>query len=110
MPAEERDLTSGTLWRKARTKKMVIGKSLETPEKIRSLQKKLYLKAKTEPEFRFYLLYDKVCRADILEHAYQLARANRGAAGVDGMTFSAIETMGRQEWLSGIGKALRERT
>src|SRR5712692_8815121 len=110
MPAEGRDLTSGTLWRKARTKKMVIGKSLETPEKIRSLQKKLYLKAKTEPDFRFYLLYDKVWRADILEHAYQLARANRGAAGVDGMTFSAIETAGRQEWLAGIGKALRDRS
>jgi len=89
---------------------MVIGQNLETPEKIRNLQKKLYLKAKTEPGFRFYLLYDKVWRADILEHAYALARDNRGAAGVDGVTFAAIESAGRKEWLSGIGKALRERT
>src|SRR5215203_2788698 len=101
-----RDLTSGTLWRKARSKRMVIGQNLETPEKIRNLQKKLYLKAKTEPGFRFYLLYDKVWRADILEHAYALARDNRGAAGVDGVTFAAIESAGRKEWLSGIGKAL----
>jgi RNA-directed DNA polymerase len=84
--------------------------SLETPEKIRTLQKKLYLKAKTEPDFRFYLLYDKVWRADILEHAYEVARSNRGAAGVDGVTFAAIEASGPEEWLAGIGKQLRERT
>jgi len=77
---------------------------------IRSLQKKLYLKAKAEPDFRFYLLYDKVWRADILEHAYELARDNRGAPGVDGLTFAAIEAAGLAEWLSGIGKELRERT
>src|SRR5215469_11526883 len=84
--------------------------SLETPEKIRSLQKKLYLKAKAEPDFRFYLLYDKVWREDILKHAYELARENDGAAGVDGVTFAAIEAAGLEEWLSGTGKMLRERT
>ncbi|HSY40641.1 MAG TPA: group II intron reverse transcriptase/maturase [Polyangia bacterium] len=84
--------------------------SLQTPEKIRNFQKKLYLKAKAEPDYRFYLLYDKVWRADILEHAYRLARANGGAAGVDGVTFAAIESTGLQEWLSGTGKMLRERT
>jgi RNA-directed DNA polymerase len=84
--------------------------SLETPEKIRSFQKKLYLKAKAEPDFRFYLLYDKVWRQDILEQAYELARENDGAAGVDGVTFAAIEAAGQEEWLAGIGKMLRERT
>ena len=65
--------------------------SLETPERIRSLQRKLYCKAKAEPAFRFYVVYDKICRADILAHAYALARDNGGAPGVDGVTFSAIE-------------------
>ncbi len=84
--------------------------SLETPEKIRNLQKKLYLKAKAEPDFRFYLLYDKVFRTDILDHAYRLARANGGAPGVDGVTFAKIEASGFEEWLTGLGKMLRERT
>src|SRR5919201_4395118 len=84
--------------------------SLETPEKIRSLQKKLYLKAKAEPDFRFYLLYDKVWRPDILEYAYELACENDGAAGVDGETFDKIEAAELDEWLSRIEKELRERT
>jgi len=58
--------------------------SLVTPEKIRTLQRKLYRKAKTAPAFRFYVLYDKICREDILRHAYGLARGNAGAPGVDG--------------------------
>ena len=84
--------------------------SLETPEKIRTLRKKLYLKAKAEPDFRFYLLYDKVWRPDILEHAYEVACDNDGAPGVDGMTFDMIEAAGLEEWLSGIEKELRERS
>ena len=74
--------------------------SLTTPERIRSLQRKLYCKAKAEPAYRFYTLYDKICRADILAHAYEVARANAGAPGVDGRTFEHIEASGLEEWLS----------
>lgn len=63
---------------------------LVTPENIRTLQRKLYRKAKQDPAFRFYALYDKVCRADILSHAYRLVRANKGSAGIDGVTFKDI--------------------
>src|ERR1700732_2337659 len=80
--------------------------SLVTPEKIRSLQRKLYRKAKAEPAFRFYVLYDKICREDILRHAYELARENAGAAGVDGMTFAQIEAAGLEAWLAGLREEL----
>ena len=76
--------------------------SLATPEKIRTLQRKLYCKAKAEPAFRFYVLYDKIYRADILHHAYAVARANAGAPGTDGMTFAAIEALGLESWLGGL--------
>src|SRR5215472_3418517 len=84
--------------------------SLTTPEKIRTLQRKLYRKAKAEPTFRFYLLYDKIHREDILRHAYELARANAGAAGVEGMTFARIETLGLEAWLAGLRKDLVSKT
>ncbi len=84
--------------------------NLATPEKIRIFQRKLYRKAKAEPDYRFYLLYDKICRDDILHHAYDLARANAGAPGVDGETFATIEKAGLEEWLSGLRKELTEKT
>ena len=84
--------------------------SLVTPEKIRTLQTRLYAKAKAEPAFRFYLLYDKVYREDILHHAYQLARSNGGAPGVDGVTFADIEAEGLEEWLASLREELREET
>ena len=82
--------------------------SSATPEKIRTLQRKLYRKAKAEPAFRFYLLYDKICRDDILAHAYALARANV-ARRADGRTFGQIEA-GLDGWLAGIRKDLVART
>lgn len=84
--------------------------SLTTPEKIRTLQKKLYLLAKEKPDQRFHSLYDKIYREDMLEHAYLLCRANGGAPGVDGVTFTAIESAGRAEWLSGLRKELHDKT
>jgi len=84
--------------------------SLTTPSKIRELQIKLYRKAKNEPGYRFYMLYDKVYREDILAHAYARVRANKGAPGVDEQTFEEIESAGLAEWLTGIREELRNRT
>jgi len=84
--------------------------SLETPDKIRSLQRKLYCKAKAEPAFRFYVLYDKICREDILSHAYALARANAGAPGVDGITFEQIDSSGLEAWLAALRDELVTKT
>jgi len=83
--------------------------TLETPEKIRELQRKLYRKAKQEPDYRFYLLYDKVYRRDILSHAYRLVRANKGAPGVDGLTFERIEERegGAERYLEQIAEELK---
>jgi RNA-directed DNA polymerase len=82
---------------------------LETPEKIRELQRKLYRKAKQEKEYRFYLLYDKVYRRDILSYAYRLVRANKGAPGVDGVTFESIEKMegGVERYLNQVVEELK---
>jgi len=84
--------------------------NLITPEKIRTLQRKLYAKAKAEPDFRFYQLYDKIYRADILAHAYELAQANDGAPGVDGATFERIEAGGLEGWLAALAEELRDKT
>src|SRR5450756_2324245 len=67
-------------------------------------------KAKAEPAFRFYALYDKICRADILAHAYEVARSNAGAPGVDGRTFEHIEASGLEVWLAGLREDLVART
>jgi RNA-directed DNA polymerase len=81
--------------------------TLATPAKIRELQRALYMRAKKEPTLRFYALYDKVYRRDFLEHAYRLARANGGAAGVDGVTFKEIEQNGAEAMLEELHDELK---
>lgn len=83
--------------------------SLATPDKIQELQRKLYLKAKQEPTYRFYALYDKVYREDILRHAYQVAKANGGVGGVDGIEFEDIEKYGEEQFLMELRQELQER-
>src|SRR5664279_3116822 len=90
---------------------MGIANMLTTPETIRTLQRKLYRKAKQEPACRFHALYDKVYRADILSHAYRLVRANKGSAGIDGVTFKAIEeNEGAPAFIGELEEALRNKT
>jgi RNA-directed DNA polymerase len=84
--------------------------SLATPLKLRRLQEALYTKAKQEPVYRFYLLHDKVHRADILAHAYALAKQHGGAPGVDGVTFEDIEAAGLKGWLAAVEEAVRTGT
>ena len=85
--------------------------SLTTPDAIRTLQRKLYTKAKQEPAYRFYALYDKAWRADILMFAYRLVRANRGSPGVDGMNFEDIEQkIGIDTFLSELAQDLKDKT
>ena len=83
---------------------------LQPPETVRALQRTLYRKAKQEPTFRFYLLYDKVHRADVLHHAWALVRANRGAPGVDGVTIAAVEAGGVDPFLARLAEELRTAT
>ena len=88
-----------------------IAEMLTTPESIRTLQRKLYLKAKQERSYRFYALYDKVYRQDILNHAYRLVRSNKGSPGIDGRTFEAIENEeGVVAFLAELEEALRNKT
>jgi group II intron reverse transcriptase/maturase len=82
--------------------------NLATPSNLQKLQTALHAKAKVEPEFRFYALYDKIYREDILAHAYACCRANKGAAGVDGQSFEEIEAYGVERWLEELAQALRE--
>ncbi len=83
--------------------------SLSTPARIQKLQRKLYLKAKQNPSYRFYALYDKVYREDILFYAYNLVKANRGVPGVDGIDFKDIESYGKERFLTELQRELQER-
>lgn len=81
--------------------------TLRTPEKLRELQRALYLRSKKEPSFRAYALYDKVYRQDVLAHAYALCKANSGAPGPDGETFEDIETRGSEALLKELHDELK---
>ena len=84
--------------------------SLTTPESVQKLQAALHDKAKKSPDFRFYALYDKVYRKDVLTFAYACCKANGGAAGVDDQTFEDIEAYGTERWLDELTQELKSRT
>jgi len=84
--------------------------SLTTPPSVRKLQTALHEKAKGSPSFRFYALYDKVYRQDVLAFAYDCCKANKGAAGVDDQKFEDIEEYGVRRWLDELAQELKSRT
>ena len=84
--------------------------SLATPVSVQKLQTALHAKAKEAPGFRFYALYDKVYRKDVLAFAYQCCKANGGAAGVDSQTVENIEAYGVERWLDELAQELKSRT
>ncbi len=84
--------------------------NLSTPQSVQKLQTALHAKAKAEAGYRFYALYDKISREDILAHAYAQCRSNKGAPGVDGQDFADIEAYGVQRWLGELALALRQET
>ena len=84
--------------------------NLSTPKSVQKLQTALHAKAKAEADYRFYALYDKISRGDILYHSYCQCRSNKGAPGVDGQDFADIEAYGVDRWLAELALALREET
>jgi len=84
--------------------------NLQTPEQVEKLRNALHAKAKAEAEYRFYQLYDKVYRADVLEYAYRLSRSQDGSAGVDGQTFEQVESQGVRAWLDELTAELKSKT
>ena len=106
MPVEGRSL--GSRQTREAGKEWRLG-NLQTPESVQRLRTALHVKAKEEPEYRFYLLYDKVYRSDILAHAYRCCKANQGAAGVDGQEFKDIEAHGEESWLGELAERLKRK-
>jgi group II intron reverse transcriptase/maturase len=84
--------------------------NLATPKSVQKLQTALHAKAKAEAGYRFYALYDKISRDDILAHAYAQCRSNKGVPGIDGQDFSDIEAYGVERWLAELALALRQET
>ncbi len=106
MPAEGRSPDLRQAGKVMRPRRLADGPA--TPlERVQKLQTSLQAKAKAEPAFRFYSLWDKVCRADVLEEAYRACRRNGGAPGCDGMTFVRITAHGQERWLEELRQELR---
>ena len=84
--------------------------NLTTPKRVQKLQTALHAKAKAEAGYRFYALYDKISREDILAYAYAQCRSNKGAPGVDGQDFADVDAYGVQRWLGELALALRQET
>jgi RNA-directed DNA polymerase len=106
MPVKGRSLSSRASQEVARIRRLG---NLSTPESVQKLRRALHAKAKEAPGFRFYALYDKMYRADVLAHAYARCRANGGAAGVDGQRFEDIEAYGVEGWLGELAQELKEK-
>jgi len=105
MLAEGRGLSSGQTQDVGKDRRLG---NLSTPDSVRKLQRALYAKAKSAAGFRFYALYDKIYREDVLAHAFAQCRSNKGAPGVDGQDFADIEAYGLETWLGELAIALRE--
>src|SRR5438046_649049 len=105
MPVEGRGLGSRRTQQVARTWRLG---NLATPASVQKLQMALHAKAKAEAGYRFYALYDKISRDDILAHGYAQCRSNKGAPGVDGQEFADVEVYGVERWLGELALALRE--
>src|SRR5436189_1068727 len=108
MPVEGRGLTSRKVSEGVTTRRLMM--SLATPETVGKLQRVLRVKAKGSAGYRFYALYDKVYRRDVLAHAYERCRVNDGAPGVDGQTFTDIEAYGLGRWLDELTQELHRKT
>src|SRR5258708_2242005 len=108
MPVEGRGLSRKETQEATKTEGLTM--SLATPVSVQKLQTALHAKAKESPSLRFYALYDKVYRKDILAFAYECCRANGGAAGVDGQRFEDIEAYGVERWLDELAQELKSRT
>src|SRR5215472_1111325 len=106
MPVEQRGLAAHAVF----IKKGGRGEMIKGPIKLQDLRRRLYVKAKTEPTWRFWGLYVHACKRETLQEAYLLAKANDGAPGIDGVTFAAVEAGGVETFLDQLRKELVERT
>jgi RNA-directed DNA polymerase len=84
--------------------------SLQPPQQLEKLRTALHVKAKASPNYRFYALYDKLYRWDVMVHSYERCKANKGAAGVEDQTFRDIEAYGERRWLEELAKEIQDKT